>query len=228
MSKNQSERMFRMGDDVLMQKADSVVESMQRDATDFLTRNVDAARTNEIVTINNDFKDFPTDQELLGLVTSATEIKDATALELRKQLSAVRSMATTKYGNTGKFKTFDFGELSALSNEDLFRTAKRVVRVGTGLLAELASEGLTAAMLANIATLATTLDTNIDDMQAAVEIRDIKTQQRVELANSLWNTLVKYADIGKSLYEFTDEARFNDYVLTDAAGGGETPVIPTT
>ena len=202
-----------------MQKADSLVRSMQRDAADFAMRKVDNTRINEIVTLNDSFKDFATDQELLGSISSATEIKDATAFELRKQLSTVRSMAATKYGNTGRFRTFDFGELSALNSEELFRTAKRVVRVGTGFLADLASEGLTAAILANITTLATTLDSNIDDVAGAEENRDIKTQERVELANNIWNKMVKYASIGKSLYEFTDEARYNDYVLTDANDG---------
>jgi glucose-6-phosphate isomerase len=101
--------------------------------------------------------------------------------------------------------------------------------VGTSFLADLASEGLTAAFLTEITNLADKLDKQIDDMEAANENRDIKTQERVVLGNNLWNTMVKYANIGKSLYEFSDEARYNDYVLTESEGtGGATPETPNS
>ncbi len=224
MSKNELIRDYTIGDDEVWQQADSLVQSMQRDATDFAARMVDATRIAEITTLSTQFKNLPTDPELLGIISTATEIKDATALQLRQKISSVRNMAETKFGNNGKFRTFDFGELSRLPDSDLYRTAKRVVRVGTSFLADLASEGLTAAMLTQITTLATTLDTNIDTMEAAVENRDIKTQERVTVGNSLWAAMVKYANVGKSLYEFTDEAKYNDYVLTPSAA----PTPPAT
>jgi hypothetical protein len=228
MSKNESVRDYNISDDELWQKGDALVASMQRDATDFATRMVTGARTAEITALSTQFKNLPTDPELLGVITTATEVKDATALDLRKKVSTVRNMAITKFGETGKFKTFDFGELARLPDSDLYRTAKRVARVGTGFLADLASEGLTAAMLADIVTLATTLDTNIDTMEAAVENRDIKTQERVIVGNNLWNTMVKYANVGKSLYEFSDEARYNDYVLTDTPSPLQTDTATPT
>lgn len=215
MSKNESIRIYKFGDDELWQMADALAGSMLRDAADFATRMVTSPRIAEITALSTQFKNLPTDPELLGIISTATEVKDATALDLRKKVSTVRSMAATKFGENGKFRTFDFGALADLPDTDLYRTAKRVARVGTGFLADLASEGLTAAMLADIVTLATTLDTNIDTMEAAIENRDIKTQERVIVGNNLWNTMVKYADVGKSLFEFTDEARYNDYVLIE-------------
>ncbi len=229
MSQNELKRDYVIGDDEVMQRADALVLSMQRDAADFATRMVDAARISEIEDQSTAFKNHPTDQELLGLISTATEIKDATALNLRKKIATVRSMAETKFGNNGKFRTFDFGGLSDLPDSDLYRTARRVVRVGTSFLTDLASEGLTAAFLTEITNLADKLDKQIDDMEAAIETRDIKTQERVVLGNKLWNTMVKYANIGKSLYEFSDEARYNDYVLTESVGtGGSTPETPNS
>ena len=227
MSKIESVRSYNIGDDVVWQKADSLFGCMQRDATSFLTRGIDAARMDEIAAANTIFKNLPTDPELLGIISTATEIKNATALELRKKIATVRSMAATKYGDNGKYKTFDFGSLADLPDSDLFRTAKRVVRVGTTLLAELASEGLNASMLTEITTLANTFDANLDTLGSAIENRDLETQNRVIAGNNLWALMVKYADVGKSLFEFTDEARYNDYVLTDTTSvGGGTPPAP--
>jgi hypothetical protein len=215
MSQNEIVRDYKIGDDELWQQADSLVLSMQRDAADFANRMVDSVRISEITNLSNQFKNLPTDPELLGIISTATEVKNANALDLRKKLSSVRSMAASKFGENGKFKTFDFGALSNLTDSDLYRTAKRVVRVGTSFLPDLATEGLTVGLLTQITTLATTFDSNIDAMESAKENRDIKTQERVIVGNNLWAVMVKYANVGKSLYEFTDEARYNDYVLVD-------------
>lgn len=36
----------------------------------------------------------------------------------------------------------------------------------------------------------------------------------------------RLASIGKSLYEDTNEAKYNDYVLTPSSGGGSAPTPP--
>ena len=229
MALNEEKRNYNFGDDVLMQKADKIVITMQRDGDAFASRNVDATRRDEIAKTNQQFKDLPTDPELLGLITTATEVKDAGAMNVRIKISSVRNMAETKYGNTGKYKIFNFGELSDLPDEDLFRTAKRVVRVGRSVLSDLASEGLTNDLLNEIAALATSLDDNIDKVAEAKENRDIQKQVRVRMGNRLWDLMVKYANIGKSIFEFNDEARYNDYVLTegsDSNKGGDAPTPP--
>ncbi len=217
-------REYKMADNELAQKADKLVGSMTRDATDFAKRKVDDSRRGEIVSQCTEFKNFPTDEELEGLVITATEEKDATNAELVEKLSNIRSMAETAYGNSGKYKTFNFGELSKLNGKELYFTAKRVARVGTLLLSELASEGLTVALLTEISTLATLLDNNLDAIGEAVEKRDIRTQERIILGNKLWRNMVKYANVGKSIFAANDEARYNDYVLTE---GDDTPPSST-
>jgi len=199
---------------------------MNRDAADFATRKVDATRIAEVTTLSTQLKNFPTDKELQGALIVATEVKDATKKDLLVKLNNVRGMAETKYGKSGKYKTFSFGELSRIPDEKLFSTAKRVVRVGTSLLAELATEGLTAAQLSEISSVGAILDNNLDAIEAAEENREIKKQDRIIIGNNLWDKMVINANIGKSLFQFKDEARYNDYVLTDAPPS--TPPTPPT
>lgn len=229
MATNETIRLYNFGDDVLMQKADKLIHCMQRDADAFATRMIDGTKVDEVVRQNEEFKNIPTDSELLGLISAVTEQKNVIVLEIRKLLSTVRSMAETKYGNSAKYRIFNFGTLSELPDSELYRTSKRVVRVGTNLLSELSTEGLTAAILSQIAKLATTHDDNLDKMEEAIENRDIKKQERVICGNKLWALMVKYANVGKSLFEQNDEARYNDYVLTDGSSttGGSEPTPPT-
>ncbi len=153
------------------------------------------------------------------MVTDATNAKNTIADNIRIAVRPIRNMAETAYGTTGKYNTFGFDGLSELTDNDLYRLTRRVIRVGTKLLAELAAQGLTAAILTALGVLATDLDTAIDAIEDAIENRDLETQDRIIKGNVLWAEMSRLASIGRSLFEDTDEARYNDYVLI----GGSTP-----
>lgn len=222
MPKQTATRQYSMADGNLKQLADALKTSINRDLADFATRNIMAAQVTALQALIDTFDATTTDEELLGMVTNAVNLKDAIANNIRTAVRPIRSMAETAYGTTGKYNTFGFDGLSELTDADLYRFARRVVRVGTKLLAELAAQGLAAAQLTNIDTLATSYDTAIDAIENAVEDRDLETQDRILKGNALWAEMSRLASIGRSLYEDTDEARYNDYVLV----GGSTPTPP--
>ena len=43
--------------------------------------------------------------------------------------------------------------------------------------------------------------------------------ETADMGNKLWKTLVKYANIGKNHFEFTNEATYNNCVLTSDTAG---------
>jgi hypothetical protein len=43
--------------------------------------------------------------------------------------------------------------------------------------------------------------------------RDDATEERINLANALYNNLAKYCQIGKSIWDDISEAKYNDYVI---------------
>ncbi|NNV58046.1 hypothetical protein, partial [Limnovirga soli] len=209
MPKQKATRQYSMADGNLKQLADALKTSINRDLADFATRNITAANLTALQTLIDTFDETTTDEELLGMVTDATNAKDAIANNIRTAVRPIRNMAETAYGTTGKYNTFGFDGLSELTDADLYRLARRVVRVGNKLLAELAAQGLTAAQLTNIDTLATSFDTAIDAIENAVENRDLETQDRILKGNALWTEMSRLASIGRSLYEDTDEAKYN-------------------
>jgi hypothetical protein len=125
------------------------------------------------------------------------------------------------------YNSFGFGELANLSDDELYRTAKRVVRIATSLLSELSSEGLTIDILSNITQQAINLDIAIDAVGEAEEKRDLQTQDRITKGNALYIEMVKLAGIGKSLNEFSNEAKYNDYVLIETNSQKVEPTEPT-
>ena len=215
-------RIYPMADADLKQLADQLKTSIVRDATDFATRNIAAAQLTAYQTTINVFDATTTDEELLGLVTDAVEKRDAIVENSQKAIRTIRNMAEITYNSKGKYATFGFDDLSKLTPNDLYRLATRVVRVGNQLLAELSAQGLTAAQLTALGTLATQLDNAIDFVAEKIEIRDLETQDRVIKGNLLWAEMSRLASIGKSLFEDTNEAKYNDYVLV----GSSTPPTP--
>lgn len=223
-------RLYKIADSSLKQLADDLKDSIVRDNTAFETYGFTPAKLQAYEDLIDAFDNTSTDAELRGVITTKVEQKDATAIELRQAINGVRTRAKNKFGeSSGKYKSFGFGELSIISDDELYRTSKRVVRVGTTLLTDLQSEGLTTEILTNITTIGKDLDKAIDAVSEAEENRDLKTQDRIEKGNTLYTEMVKLANSGKTLFAENNAAKYNDYVLieTTAQKEPEEPNNPT-
>lgn len=228
MARKSLTRDYNMADADVIQKADDIAVAMMRDKNDFATRGVKDTRPAELPAARNAFAEFPTDEELGGLVTAAAEDKDTLRAQIGHAVSSIRNMAEIKYHDKGLYKTFGFDGFSNLSDNDAYRATKRIVRVATRLLSALESEGLTSDAITALDDLNQAFDKSIDAIHEAVENRDISTQERVRLGNALWAKMAEFASIGKSLFEHTDEAKYNDYVITDTPPPPAGPAAPTT
>ena len=226
-TKNET-RMYSMADADLKQLADNLKDSIARDIADFNTRNITNTELGVLENLIESFNNSSTDQELQGALNVEVINKDALAENIRKAIRPIRNMAELAYSSTGKYKIFGFEDMATLSDSDLQRMAKRVVRVGNSLLTELQAKGLTAAQLTTLETLANDLDKAIDKVGAANETRDLHTQERVQLGNTLWAEMTTLSSIGQSLYADTNEAKYNDYILTSSTATAPAIVVAST
>jgi hypothetical protein len=221
-------RLYNIADASLKQVADDLKDSIIRDTTEFATRGFTPTKLEAFEALIIAFDETTTDEELRGNITTKVELKDALAKTLKQEISAIRSRVVNKFGqSSGVYNSFGFGELANLSDDELYRTAKRVVRIATSLLSELSSEGLTIDILSNITQQAINLDIAIDAVGEAEEKRDLQTQDRITKGNALYIEMVKLAGIGKSLNEFSNEAKYNDYVLIETNSQKVEPTEPT-
>ncbi len=204
-----------MSDAELKQAADLSVIHVKRDLTEFSTRMIDAAYLKTYEALIEDFAAYPNDIELHGLVMVATEAKDALAEGLRVSIRPVRSMAEEQYHGGGLYKCFGFEKMNERTDVQLIRLGRKVVRVGTRLLEQLAGQGLTTGILSGIGAQAISLDDAIEAREEAIEAREIATQERIKTGNALYGAYVRICNIGKSLFADTNEAKYNDYVIND-------------
>jgi len=227
MSKKMEKRSYNLADGNLKQMADGLKTSIVRDATEFETRNIKTPQIAAYQVLIDSFDETTTDEELKGLVTDAAEIKDGLAASIRKAIRTIRNMAEQAYNSKGKFSTFGFGDMGNMTHEDLYRLSRRVLRVAGKLTADLAKQGLTTTMLTDLGALATAFDKAIDDVEEAIENRDLETQDRIIKGNALYAEMVRLASIGKSLFEDENEAKYNDYVLIGSAASTDSGTTPT-
>jgi hypothetical protein len=131
-------RNYSMADGELKQKADALANTITRDLADLGVRNVTAATVTGFKVFIQAFDDTTTDEELLGEAMTATENKNTIAEDIKKAIRPIRNMAEIVYGNKGRYNSFGFDDMANMSDPDLYRLAKRVVRVGNKFLTDLA------------------------------------------------------------------------------------------
>ena len=219
-------RDYKFSDGFLKQKCDTVATSVTRDQTEFTPRGIVAADVTAFETQSENFGLLATDEELLGEVSTATEIKDTAAELVRVKVRTVRTMAENKWGEgSARYRTYDFKDMSELPDEDLVRLGRRVIRVGNNQLTDLATEGLDAAFLTALDGLVVSFDKEIDDQSDSVEDRDIATEDRIENGNALYKVLVRFCNTGKDIWINRDEAKYNDYVIYNTPSGAPEPPL---
>ena len=208
-------RNYNFSDGILKQKSDLLIINLTRDAAEFGARGETPATLASLQTMIDDFDAFPTDEELDGIVNSKTNVKEGFATTLRINIRTIRGIADSTYNGTGLYNSFGFEGMDKMDDAHLHRLAKRVVRVSNILFADMSPKGLTNGMIDEVTKTDEAFDKGIDNLRAAEENRDISTQQRVTLGNSLFAEYSRLMNIGKSIFQDTDEAKYNDYVMND-------------
>ena len=214
-------RDYTLSDSELALFTSNLVVFMTRDTAEFAARGVVAADITALEAKGNEFEAFPTDAEYQGLVTIATEDKDADRAQLEVDIRNITDRAMLKWGaKSGRYKRFEVKNLTNFGDKDLLFAARRVVRIGTIYLADLAAEGLTQAMLDALTALAQDFEDKLNDLRDAIAERDEKTEERITLGNELYALVSKYCEIGKVIWKEVSEAKYNDYVIYKTSHSG--------
>lgn len=227
MKKNQVTRDFKLADAVLKQKADELINLIDRDLTEFTDRGYNTDKRNELTTARNTVDSFPNDEQLEAIKMNLTEQKDAARSALEKTMRSIFNMAENVFGlQSAKYKEFGNALISQQSDAEIVRVAKIMSLTADKYFAQLADEGLTAEKINTLITQRNTLDTAIDAQAQGISDRDVATEGRIEALNTLYQLLIKYAGIGQDIFYETNEAKYNDYLIYDTPSG--LPELPPT
>ena len=213
----EEERKFKCADGALKQRFDQTSNNVDRDIVDFQERGVEQSDVDEARVLNEEFANVPTDKEMVGKITIATQSKDETGALLRKDIGTIRNLAQNKWGvNNGYYTVYSFGDISQLADHELDTLARRTKRIATEQLAMpdgLASEGLTTAKITALEDHRVLFDTKIDLVEEAKDNRKLMKIERVSKGNAVYKVFVRFCNIGKDIYKGVNSEKYNEYLI---------------
>ena len=227
MKKKEVVRAYNFSDGKLITTSNEKIAYIRRDEAEFVGYGITNVMVDELENQVNNFSDTATDVEMVEDQSEVTTAKDVVADKLRESIRGVMNRVVLKYDvHSAKYRKFGTETLSRQSDAQLLVIAARVVRVGTEMLADLAANGLTSAMLDNVKNLRDKLEDELISLKLKVADRDIEQESRVEAGNAIYATLIKYTNTGQSIWATTNVAKYNDYVVYNTPSG-EAPDTPT-
>ena len=220
MKKAEVTRLYKFSDAQLIAVGNEKIAFMRRGLEAFALFGLNETQFAALETQIAAFSNLVTDIESSSNQAQISEKKEAKAEELRTAIRAVMTRVAQKYGaDSARYKNYGVGILSKQSDADLIITAKRVVRVGTDGLGDLASAGLTAAFLDTISLLNEQFEALLIEQKLKIGERDIQQEDRVEDGNAIYSLLVTYTQTGQDIWASKDVAKYNDYVIYNTVSG---------
>lgn len=222
MKKKEVMRDYKFSDALLVDKGRANVAFIDRDQEKFSDYGVKPEVVAEYKATIEVFFEGLKDVFVLGDQKIATEEKDEKAEEVRVYIRDVMTHVVTKYPEgSARYEKFGTRNLSHLSDAELNIVCMTVYQAGTAALSELRSTGLTEDKLLGLNKMNDEFARHIVAKKFKVADRDILQQDRVKAGNEIYKKLVKYCRIGRNIWETTDVARYNDYLIYNTISGDQ-------
>ena len=220
MKKKEVFRTFNFSDGELVTIGREKIAFIRRDIENFESYGITTTVIDEFENTIITFSSIATDVELVEEQKDVTTNKNKIADSLKEAIRGIMSRVVLKYPvASARYKKFGTEALSQQSDAQVLVIANRVFRVGTEMLEELAANGLTAEMLQEMKTTRDTMEQELINMNLKISDRDIDQESRVEAANAIYATLIRYTKTGQSIWASNNVAKYNDYVVYNTVSG---------
>ena len=225
-------RNYRMLDAELCMFTSNLCNFLTRDLDDLSILGLTEDMIDDLKSLGDTFEVFPPDETFVGDLMIATETKNSLRFQLQEIIRTMALRVETKWGvNSGKYKRLNIGPIVRLI-DDVFLTSSRDMQIKmTEYLPDLTNLGLNQDMLDDWENLNDQFELARNAQADAVALRDEKTQERINLGNQVYELVTTYCNFGKRIYEKTNPAKYNDYLIYGAGtgssdNGGTNPNAP--
>ena len=221
-----SMRDYRLTDNELITFTHSLSMAMTRDLTELANYGVTAAKITGLVKMADDFQIFPTDDILRAELSYAIEQRDAARKALTSIMRSVSVRAKAVFGeNSAKYRALNPGNIAQMTDSDFGTVSRQQHQKAVEEKTALAAEGVTVEYLAEFATAIENYIALVDLAKKSKEDRDDKAEARIAMGNALYALVLKYCDYGKTEFEYTSPAKYNDYIIYGREAGPVKPPV---
>ena len=225
-------RDYNFSDARLVNLTNEKINFAERDETQFTQYGFTPIHRTALQTFCDNFENLPDDMEFESDKMIATEEKQEARQKLEIWTRQIMQRVETAFGlKSGQYRRFGTKGLSKQSDDQLHKTGNRVVRCANHYFSQLSAFGLTQAMINGYRDLVQLYEERLEVVKDKISDRDIATQQRIEMGNTLYSRLMGMCGMGKTIWEDASEAHYNDYVIYNTPSGtneAEEENIPPT
>lgn len=194
--------------------AGDIAGYMTRDAAEFASRGIDAAAITAFETQIDDFEALPSDAFYRGEISIAVQEKEALRTQVLMDMQLISGFFEQKWGlESPQYKQLEMKGIHHVKDSQFYLLAKRMVATAVLRLIQLTPEGMTQAMIDQLSTNAQLFEDQLHQVALQEAEREIKTQERTQAANALYQQLQQYCRVGKLIWENVDAAKYEDYEI---------------
>lgn len=191
-----------------------LINALNTDLADLSEYGLTQQKINELEALNEAFMHYPPDNWMRGDIKNMARDKNQILENVKDAIRKMALRCRVKWGNGSlQEKSLGITGYGNFSDENLLFAAGRVHSQMTIFLPELSDEGLTQALLDNLAALNQALETALYNLKNKINERQVRTEERLKLGNEIYDLVTKYCEIGKNFYENTDSTKYKQYII---------------
>ncbi|GAB5466186.1 MAG: hypothetical protein Kapaf2KO_16220 [Candidatus Kapaibacteriales bacterium] len=208
------DRDYNLEDQELWSFVSDTIVNMTRDETEFAERGVTTIDRDAFEAEGNAFEQILPDTYYRGRITSAVATKDVSKKTTETLVQTVSGYVQQKFGlNSGEYKSLGIKGYGTMREGQQITAARQCANVAEDLLLDLTGIGLTQAKIDELKAAAQTYEDGRNEVSKREGTRENKTRERIDAGNSLYAKLSEYCEIGKLIWENTNPAYYNDYII---------------
>ncbi|MBI9065502.1 MAG: hypothetical protein JEZ14_26185 [Marinilabiliaceae bacterium] len=198
----------------LIQRNDKVLQFIARDAADFTRFGYGEPWRTGIEQTAGALRLILPDDYYGAQQKHKTQLKNDCRKHLERFIGDLRIRAKYSLGEKSyDYQMYNFTKIGTLNDKELITFTLHIIKIAQNQLAHLALRNADQTLIDNIETSRQELDDAIDDQQMAVSERREMRFKRTQLANQLYQFISEACDIGKNIWNGTNDAYYTDYVI---------------
>jgi len=222
-------RTYTASDDALLARAANMQQAAVTYQSQLANYGFTAAMITALDTAIEEAIVFPTDEMKLLDIVEATQLMEEKEEALREAIRAIVTRAILLWGDKSvKVAKFRAESLSRQTREILRGTAGRVVEKANEYSAELATKGVTPAMIGAVTTASDELKTAISNFNNAEDSRRDASEERVTKLNAIYDMLQELSVAGKNAFADDPVAYYEFVIWGNEDSGASTPPAAVT
>lgn len=194
--------------------AGDIAGYMIRDAAEFALRGIDALAITAFETQIDDFEALPGDAFYRGEISISVQEKEGLRTQVLMDMQLISGFFEQKWGlESPQYRQLEMKGIHHVRDSQFYILAKRMVVTATTRLIQLTPDGMTQAMIDQLAANTQLFEDKLHQIALQEAEREIKTQERTVAANALYSQLQQYCRVGKLIWENVDAAKYEDYEI---------------